>query len=111
VAPLAGAFAPELVLLSAGYDAHADDPLAGCEVSDDGYAAMAGSVRRMADQLGVPVAMILEGGYDLGALARSVERTLSVLGDPAAPPAPYLAVHPAAAGAAARLAARWPVLA
>jgi acetoin utilization deacetylase AcuC-like enzyme len=111
VAPLAGAYAPELVLLSAGYDAHADDPLAGCEVSDDGYATMAGSVRRLAEGLGVPVAMVLEGGYDLGALARGVARTLDVLGAAEAPPAVDLPVHPVAAEAAARLAARWPVLA
>jgi len=111
VAPLATAFAPELVLVSAGFDAHADDPLAGCEVSDDGYAAMAGSVRRIADGLGVPLGMVLEGGYDLGALARSVTRTLEVFGADAPPAAPDLAVHPVAAAATARLAARWPALA
>ena len=69
--PLATAYAPELVLVSAGFDAHADDPLAGCTVSDDGFAAMAGSARRLAESLGVPLGMVLEGGYDLGALARS----------------------------------------
>ena len=37
-----------------GYDAHADDPLAGCEVTDDGYATMAGSVRRLAGSLAIP---------------------------------------------------------
>jgi acetoin utilization deacetylase AcuC-like enzyme len=111
VTPLASEFAPELVLVSAGYDAHADDPLAGCEVSDDGYATMAGSVRRLADSLGVPIGMVLEGGYDLGALARGVARTLEVLGADSAPAAPDLPVHPGAAEAAARLAARWPALA
>jgi acetoin utilization deacetylase AcuC-like enzyme len=111
VGPLATAFGPELVLVSAGFDAHADDPLAGCEVSDDGYAAMAGSVRRLTDGLGVPLGMVLEGGYDLGALSRSVVRTLEVFGAGAPPPAPDLAVHPRAAEAASRLAARWPALA
>ena len=111
VGPLAGAFAPELVLVSAGFDAHADDPLAGCEVTDDGYAAMAGSVRRLAESLGVPVGAVLEGGYDLGSLSRSVARTLDVLGAAEAPPAPDLPVHPGAAEAASRLAARWPALA
>jgi acetoin utilization deacetylase AcuC-like enzyme len=111
VGPLATAFAPQLVLVSAGYDAHADDPLAGCEVTDDGYATMAGSVRRIAESLGIPLGLILEGGYDLGALSRSVARTLEVLGAPEAPPAPDLPLHPAAAAAATRLAARWPALA
>ena len=81
VGPLAGAFAPELVLVSAGFDAHADDPLAGCEVTDDGYAAMAGSVRRLAESLGVPVGAVLEGGYDLDALAVSVAATLEAFGE------------------------------
>jgi acetoin utilization deacetylase AcuC-like enzyme len=109
--PLATEFAPELVLVSAGFDAHADDPLAGCEVTDDGYAAMAGSVRSLAESLGVPVGVVLEGGYDLGALARSTARMLEVLGAPEAPPAPDLAVHPGATEAATRLARRWPALA
>jgi len=111
VAPLASEFEPELVLVSAGFDAHADDPLAGCEVSDDGYATMAGSARRIAESHGAPLGMVLEGGYDLGALARGVTRTLEVFGAPAAPPAPDLPVHPAAAEAASRLAGRWPALA
>jgi acetoin utilization deacetylase AcuC-like enzyme len=110
VTPLAASYEPQLVLVSAGYDAHADDPLAGCEVSDDGFAAMAGSVRRLAESLGVPLGMVLEGGYDLGALSRGVARTLEVLGADAAPDAPALPVHPAAADAAARLSARWPAL-
>jgi acetoin utilization deacetylase AcuC-like enzyme len=111
VGPLATAFAPELVLVSAGFDAHADDPLAGCEVTDDGFATMAGSVRRLAESLGVGMGMVLEGGYDLGSLARATARTLEVLGAPDAPPPPDLPVHPAASEAASRLAARWPALA
>ena len=112
VVPLAQAFEPALVLVSAGFDAHADDPLATCRVSDDGFAAMAGSVRRLADGLGVPAGIVLEGGYDVDALARSVVRTLDVLGADAAPAAdPTLALHPLAAQAARRLADRWPAFA
>src|SRR5436853_592154 len=55
VAPLARSFSPELILVSAGFDAHADDPLATCLVSDDGFAAMAAVVRAVADELGVPL--------------------------------------------------------
>jgi len=111
VGPLASAFAPQLVLVSAGFDAHADDPLAGCEVTDDGYTTMAGSVRRLAESLGVPAGIVLEGGYDLGSLARSTARTLEVFGAPDAPPPPDLPVHEGASEAASRLAARWPALA
>jgi acetoin utilization deacetylase AcuC-like enzyme len=111
VVPLATEYKPELVLVSAGFDAHADDPLAGCTVSDDGFAAMAGSARRLAESLGVPLGMVLEGGYDLGALARSVARVLEVFGAPSAPAAPELPVHPSSASLSARLAAHWPTLA
>jgi acetoin utilization deacetylase AcuC-like enzyme len=85
-APLARAYQPELVLISAGYDAHALDPLAGCTVTEAGFASMAASLRRVCAELGVPVGGVLEGGYDLGALARSVAVTLEVLGAPEPPP-------------------------
>jgi acetoin utilization deacetylase AcuC-like enzyme len=112
VVPLARAYEPRLVLVSAGFDGHIDDPLATCRVTDGGYAAMAASVRRIADELGVPVGLVLEGGYDLDALSRSVVAVLEVLGADAPPPAPPgLALHPIAAQAARRLADRWPALA
>jgi acetoin utilization deacetylase AcuC-like enzyme len=80
--PLARVFAPQLVLVSAGYDAHAEDPLGGCRVTDAGYAAMTRSVRRAALELGVPIGCVLEGGYALDALARSVAVTMQELVDP-----------------------------
>jgi acetoin utilization deacetylase AcuC-like enzyme len=110
--PLARAFAPGLLLVSAGYDAHADDPLATCRVTDDGFGAMAASMRRVADELGVPLGFVLEGGYDVDALARSVVRTLEVAGaDDVPPPDPSLELHPLAESATARLSDRWPALA
>ena len=112
VVPLARSFAPELLLVSAGFDAHADDPLASCRVSDSGFAAMAGSVRRVADELGVPVVLVVEGGDDVDALARSLVEVLTVLGAPDAPPPDEdLVRHPLAAAALGRLAARWPSVA
>jgi acetoin utilization deacetylase AcuC-like enzyme len=109
--PLARAFEPGLVLVSAGYDAHAADPLATCTVTEAGFALMAGSVRRVAAELDVPLGFVLEGGYDLRALARSVAATLEVVGAPEPPPAVDLPRHPAAAEAAARLEQFWPALA
>jgi acetoin utilization deacetylase AcuC-like enzyme len=112
VRPLARAYAPDLVLLSAGYDAHADDPLAGCAVTDAGYRAMSATMRALADDLGVPLGIVLEGGYDLGALARSVVITLETVGAEQAPAVPVFDVHPLAARARERLAQRhWPSLA
>ena len=112
VRPLARAYAPELVLVSAGYDAHADDPLAGCVVTDDGFAALAASVRAMAAEVGAPLGIVLEGGYDLGALSRSVVATLETVGAERAPEVPSLSMHPLALRARERLAGgHWPGLA
>src|SRR3954471_23725962 len=111
VVPLARAVQPGLLLVSAGYDAHADDPLAGCRVSDEGYAAMAGLMRSLADELGVPLGIVLEGGYALGALARSVVTTLEAAGDGGGAGDPGGAPHPLAVDALDRLARYWPALA
>jgi acetoin utilization deacetylase AcuC-like enzyme len=73
--PLAEAFEPHLLLISAGYDAHADDPLANCRVTERGYAAMTAALLA----LGVPLGVTLEGGYALDALASSVAATMEVL--------------------------------
>jgi acetoin utilization deacetylase AcuC-like enzyme len=124
--PLAREWRPGLVLVSAGYDAHRDDPLADCRVTDGGYVAMARLVRAVADELGAPVGVVLEGGYELGALARSVAGTLEALGDDgeagaeadgaaaAAAAAPGgrggVPVHPLTVEARERVAAHWPAL-
>jgi acetoin utilization deacetylase AcuC-like enzyme len=107
--PLALAFSPELILISAGFDAHAEDPLAGCRVTDGGFAAMASSMRRVADSLGVPVGGVLEGGYALGALGRSVVATLGALASPGVAGAVGPG-GPLVSGAVARLAPWWPGL-
>ena len=75
--PAARDYAPGLVAISAGYDAHRDDPLAQCRLDEAAYAEMAASMRDLAAELGAPVLVCLEGGYDLGALAASVVATLA----------------------------------
>jgi acetoin utilization deacetylase AcuC-like enzyme len=60
VAPAVRAFEPELVLVSAGFDAHVDDPLAGMRVTADGFRELASR----SAELGPRVAAVLEGGYD-----------------------------------------------
>jgi acetoin utilization deacetylase AcuC-like enzyme len=77
--PLADAYRPQLLLISAGYDAHREDPLADCTVTDRGYAEMTRSLRDVCRRLEVPLGAVLEGGYALGALARSVAATMEVL--------------------------------
>jgi acetoin utilization deacetylase AcuC-like enzyme len=112
--PLARAFSPQLLLISAGFDAHREDPLADCQVTDAGFTAMARSLRRICDELQVPVGAVLEGGYALDALARSVAVTLEALGAPAgvggSSTADGVAVAPVAREALARLTPWWPDL-
>jgi acetoin utilization deacetylase AcuC-like enzyme len=76
----ARAFAPQLMLVSAGFDAHVEDPLADCVVTEDGFSRMAGSLRDVCRELGVPLGCVLEGGYALDALARSVRAVMQALG-------------------------------
>jgi acetoin utilization deacetylase AcuC-like enzyme len=57
-------FAPQLVLVSAGFDAHRDDPLCSLRLSAAAFGEMATAVL----ELGAPVAFVLEGGYDLAGL-------------------------------------------
>ncbi len=107
VLPAARAFGPQLVLVSAGFDAHRDDPLASCELTAESFAFMARQVRALADDLGVPVGAALEGGYDLRALATSVAATLEALRDGGRPES--VAAHPLAARAAAEVGRYWPL--
>ena len=82
VLPAARAFDPDLILVSAGFDAHGDDPVGGCALSTSSFAELT----RQVMTLGKPVGCVLEGGYDLDALAGSVAATMEVLaGDGAAP--------------------------
>jgi acetoin utilization deacetylase AcuC-like enzyme len=110
VAPLARAYRPDLVLISAGYDAHADDPLADCSVTDAGYAGLACALLAIAREAGVPLGAVLEGGYDLDALARSVALTLQALGAEGEAGLPDVARHPLTEEALGRVRAWWPDL-
>ncbi len=71
---------PDLVLISAGFDAHREDPLAGCNLEDEDYSWVTGFIRDQALALcdGRIVSM-LEGGYNLDALARSAARHVEAL--------------------------------
>jgi acetoin utilization deacetylase AcuC-like enzyme len=80
VVPFIEEAAPELILLSAGYDAHRHDPIGSCQVDDDGFAELTRVVADMADRhTGGKVIAVLEGGYDPDTLGRSVARSLQAL--------------------------------
>lgn len=76
VFPALADWEPELLLISAGFDAHADDPLAGLEWHADDYRWL---TERLCDFAGGRVVSSLEGGYDLDALAASVAAHVGVL--------------------------------
>jgi acetoin utilization deacetylase AcuC-like enzyme len=79
VLPAAVAFEPDLVLISAGFDAHAEDPLANGRLQTSSFAEMAILVREMAGASGLPVGVVLEGGYNRAVLAECVIATLPAL--------------------------------
>ncbi len=80
VAPIVASFGPDLILVSAGFDAHRDDPLGDCTLEAGSFGQMACQLRDLADRLGAPLGAVLEGGYDLRALADSVVATVAALG-------------------------------
>jgi acetoin utilization deacetylase AcuC-like enzyme len=80
VVPAGRDFEPQLVLISAGFDAHRADPLASCALEAEDFARMARRVRGLAGELDVPLGAVLEGGYDVEALAECVTVTLAALG-------------------------------
>ncbi|KAI8463818.1 MAG: hypothetical protein J3K34DRAFT_388866, partial [Monoraphidium minutum] len=79
--PVAAAFRPDLVIISAGFDAAAGDPIGGCRLTPAAFAGMTAALMRVA-----PVALLLEGGYNLAATAAATEACVRVLMGEAPPP-------------------------
>ena len=73
ILPKLRGFAPDIVFVSAGFDGHADDPLAGLQLREDDYVWITQELLDLAKEAcGGRLVSTLEGGYDLDALARSV---------------------------------------
>ena len=106
VAPIARAYEPALIMISAGYDAHRADPLASCAVETVAYGEMTAAIREVAAELGVGVLVLLEGGYAPQALAESVVATLVALDGETSPRS---ADQDAAEPHRGRLRERWPL--
>ena len=81
VIPAAEEFQPDLVLISAGYDAHRDDEQGGCKLEASSFAEMARHIRGLGERTGAPVGAVLEGGYALDALAASACATMQALAE------------------------------
>jgi acetoin utilization deacetylase AcuC-like enzyme len=78
--PVATAFRPQIILVSAGFDAHREDPLGGMRVTERGFAGMCSALVQLADSLcSGRLVLVLEGGYALGGLSRSVHACLEVM--------------------------------
>lgn len=77
IVPALSKHKPGLLVISAGFDAHRDDPLGGMQLTEDSFAKMTDLVKGVA-----PVVSVLEGGYNLEALAKSVEAHLKSLASP-----------------------------
>jgi acetoin utilization deacetylase AcuC-like enzyme len=109
--PIATAFKPDLVLVSAGFDPHERDPLAEMRLTERGFAAMCTAVRRLADaQCRGRLVLVLEGGYHRAALAGSARACLEVLtGSEETFPAGVHKAGPAVARSRAALQSFWPL--
>lgn len=77
ILPALQAFGPDAVFISAGFDAHADDPLASLSLNDDDYEWVTAQIVRAAR--GAPIVSYLEGGYDIEALGRAVRGHVKAL--------------------------------
>jgi acetoin utilization deacetylase AcuC-like enzyme len=83
VVPVLRQFNPDLILVSAGFDAHERDPLGGMRLTTEAFAAMTMELRRVADECcGGRIAAVTEGGYDLRTLGQCVEIVATVLAAP-----------------------------
>ncbi len=112
VRPLARAYAPDLLLISAGYDAHADDPLAGCRVTDAGFAGDGGVDARAAPTSSTSRWASCSRAATSWARCRARWwRRWRSPGRRRRRTVPEVAVHPLALRAQERLAAYWPALA
>lgn len=84
--PVAEEYKPDLILVSAGFDAHEDDPLGGMELCHEAFAELCQIVCQLSEKLcHGRLALFLEGGYNLKALAQSVQSCVRVMAGERAP--------------------------
>ena len=87
IGPVVRRFRPDLLLVSAGFDAHEHDPLAGMRLTTGAFGAMTQALRGIAEECcSGRIALVTEGGYDLRALAASLDAAVQALSSPAREP-------------------------
>jgi len=106
--PVLRQFAPDLLIVSAGFDAHERDPLGGMRVTTPAFAAMTMALRTVAEECSHGrIVCITEGGYDLHALAASIDAVMETLSEAASDPRwPSSAIPPTRGRASADAAKR-----
>jgi acetoin utilization deacetylase AcuC-like enzyme len=117
IVPVVRAFAPELLLVSAGFDAHERDPLGGMRLTTEAFTAMTQELCELADRhCDGRLVAVTEGGYDLTALAATLDGVVDVLASaPGRKPAWPAASRPSSRGRSAvsqtiaALEGRWPL--
>jgi len=109
IEPALSEFDPDLVLVSAGFDAHQHDPISRMRVSTEGFGCLAEQVRAVADEAGAGLAFVLEGGYGLDTLSESVRKVHEVF-DGYEPMGPEEAVSDAAREVMSAVREEFPVL-
>ena len=77
-APVLTGFDPDLLLISAGFDAHVNDPISRMSVTTEGYGVLAARARSLADRIDAELGFVLEGGYGLETISDGVEMTNEV---------------------------------
>ncbi len=83
ILPVLREFGPALIIVSAGYDAHAADPLGGMALESATFGRFAAQLASLAREVGAaPLALVLEGGYNLGALTEGVAATIRGVEEP-----------------------------
>lgn len=81
--PILREFCPELIIVSAGYDSHAADPLGGMRLQAASFERFAAEIATLTQELGIaPPSLVLEGGYDLEALTEGVAATIEGVKEP-----------------------------
>jgi len=78
IAPAVAGFDPDLLLVSAGFDAHEHDPISRMKVSTEGYGVLTDRMRTLADDCGAGLGFVLEGGYGLDTLSKSISTVQEV---------------------------------
>ncbi len=109
IVPAARAYEPQLILVSSGFDAHAGDPLAHCELETGTFVAMAARMRALAAELGVGLGLVQEGGYEPAILAECVCALLPVLAGEGEAGVPVPSGDELAARAVEQYGRWWPV--